>query len=213
MHTQMLNIYTATKSHIYFTGEISELINVAAQTKDIGLALRTPEYIQEKILEGKAIIALADEKKVVGFCYLETWGHGKYVANSGLIVSPEYRKLGLAKQIKMAAYELSRKKYPDAKLFGLTTSPAVLKINSMIGYRPVAFAELTQDDEFWSGCKTCPNYDILVRTSRKFCLCTAMLLDPKEKNQQVELSQELLDKEPNKKTTEDTEKEQLKVGA
>jgi GNAT superfamily N-acetyltransferase len=207
MHTQMLKIYTATKKHINFAGEISELINLAAQTKDIGLALRTPAYIQEKILEGKAIIALADENKVAGFCYLETWGHGKYVANSGLIVSPEYRKLGLAKQIKMAAYELSRKKYPDAKLFGLTTSPAVLKINSMIGYRPVAFAELTQDDEFWNGCKTCPNYDILVRTSRKFCLCTAMLLDPDEKEQKMSSVDHLVNAGNKNKTTENTEKE------
>jgi hypothetical protein len=205
MRTQMLKIYTATNKHVGFAGKISDMINQAAQMKDIGLALRTPEYIQARILEGKAIIALADDNKVVGFCYLETWGHGKYVANSGLIVSPEYRKLGLAKQIKLAAYELSRKKYPDAKLFGLTTSPAVLKINSLIGYRPVAFAELTQDDEFWSGCKTCPNYDILVRTNRKFCLCTAMLLDPKEKNEQVGLNRDLINKENKIKATETTE--------
>lgn len=185
MYTHMLKIYLATAEHIDFAGEISEMIKTAAGSKDIGLALRTPEYIQKKILEGKAIIALADEKKVAGFCYLETWEHGKYVANSGLIVSPEYRGLGLAKQIKFATYDLSLKKYPGARLFGLTTSPAVLKINSMIGYRPVAFAELTQDEEFWSGCKSCPNYDILVRTNRKFCLCTAMLLDPNEKQQQT----------------------------
>ena len=185
MHTYMLKIYTATKNHIHFAADVSKMINDAAQTKDIGLALRTPEYIAEKMNQGKAIIALADEKKVVGFCYLETWEHGKYVANSGLIVDPQYRKVGLAKQIKIAAFELSQKKYSKAKLFGLTTSPAVLKINSMIGYRPVAFAELTQDEEFWNGCKTCPNYDILTRTNRKFCLCTAMLLDPEEKDRQI----------------------------
>jgi hypothetical protein len=181
----MLKIYLATVEHIGFAGEISEMIKTAAGSKDIGLALRTPEYIQKKILEGKAIIALADEKKVAGFCYLETWEHGKYVANSGLIVAPEFRGLGLAKQIKFATYDLSLKKYPGARLFGLTTSPAVLKINSMIGYRPVAFAELTQDEEFWNGCESCPNYDILVRTNRKFCLCTGMLLDPNEKQQQT----------------------------
>ena len=185
MYTHMLKIHLATAEHIDFAGEISEMIKTAAGSKDIGLALRTPEYIQKKILEGKAIIALADEKKVAGFCYLETWEHGKYVANSGLIVAPEYRGLGLAKQIKFATYDLSLKKYPGARLFGLTTSPAVLKINSKIGYRPVAFAELTQDKEFWSGCKSCPNYDILVRTNRKFCLCTAMLLDPNEKQQKT----------------------------
>jgi hypothetical protein len=98
-------------------------------------------------------------------------------------VAHAYRGLGLAKQIKLAAYKLSRQKYPDAKLFGLTTSPAVLKINSMIGYRPVGFAELTRDEEFWKGCTSCPNYDILVRTGRKFCLCTGMLYDPSEEEQ------------------------------
>ncbi len=187
MHTHMLKIFTAKAEHICFAAEISNMIETAAKAKDIGLALRTPEYIEQKILEGKAIIALADDNKAVGFCYLETWEHGKYVANSGLIVSSEYRGLGLAKQIKVAAFELSQKKYPGAKLFGLTTSPAVMKINSSIGYRPVAFAELTQDDTFWSGCNSCPNYDILVRTNRKFCLCTGMLLDPDEKKQNIKL--------------------------
>ena len=201
MYTHMLKIHLATAEHIDFAGEISAMIKTAAGSKDIGLALRTPEYIQKKILEGKAIIALADEKKVAGFCYLETWEHGKYVANSGLIVAPEYRGLGLAKQIKFATYDLSLKKYPGARLFGLTTSPAVLKINSMIGYRPVAFAELTQDKEFWNGCKSCPNYDILVRTNRKFCLCTAMLLDPNEKKQQSGHTASFK-KEENKETAE-----------
>ncbi len=184
MHSAMLKIHIATTDHLKYAVAISEMIGTAAKTKDIGLALRTPEYIREKILEGKAIIALADEAAVAGFCYLETWEHGKYVANSGLIVAGEFRGLGLARQIKIAAFHLSQQKYPGAKLFGLTTSPAVLKINSRIGYRPVAFAELTQDDEFWNGCKTCPNYDILMRTGRKFCLCTAMVLDPDEKNDQ-----------------------------
>ena len=182
MITQSIKIHIAGKSHLNYAGEISRLIQAAAKAKDIGLARRSPEYIRARITEGKAIIALADEKNVAGFCYLETWEHGKYVANSGLIVSEEYRGLGLAKQIKQAAFKLSRKKYPQAKLFGLTTSPAVLKINSLIGYRPVGFAELTQDQEFWKGCTSCPNYDILVRTGRKFCLCTGMLYDPEEKN-------------------------------
>ncbi len=204
MYTHMLKIHLATTKHSDFAGEISEMIKTAAGSKDIGLALRTPEYIQQKIQEGKAIIALADEKKVAGFCYLETWEHGKYVANSGLIVTPEFRGLGLAKQIKFATYDLSLKKYPGANLFGLTTSPAVLKINSMIGYRPVAFAELTQDKEFWHGCKSCPNYDILVRTNRKFCLCTGMLLDPNEKKQQSDNTANLK-KEVYKETAEKSE--------
>jgi hypothetical protein len=181
MHAHSLEICTATQKHILYAEFISTMIDRAAQAKDIGLARRSAAYIRERILEGKAIIALADGHKIAGFCYLETWDHGQYVANSGLIIAPEFRGIGLAKKIKIAAYYLSREKYPKAKLFGLTTSPAVLKINSQIGYRPVAFAELTQDAEFWNGCASCPNHDILLRTRRKFCLCTGMLLDPQEK--------------------------------
>ena len=60
---------------------------------------------------------------------------------------------------------------------------AVLKINYELGYQPVTFSELTTDEAFWNGCKTCKNYDVLHRTNKKMCLCTGMLYDPKhEKN-------------------------------
>lgn len=112
-----------------------------------------------------------------GFCYIETWGGKKYVANSGLVVHPEYRHSGLAREIKRRAFELSRTRYPEAKLFGITTSHAVMKINTDLGYIPVPFSELTDDDEFWNGCRSCPNHDILERTQRRMCLCTGMLYD------------------------------------
>ena len=123
---------------------------------------------------GKAIVAVADGE-IAGFSYIETWGHGDYVANSGLIVNPKFRRHGLARKIKAAVFKLSRTKYPEAKIFGITTSLPVMKINSDLGYRPVTFSELTQDDAFWAGCKTCPNYDILSRNDRHMCLCTAMM--------------------------------------
>ena len=104
------------------------------------------------------------------------------MANSGLIVVPEYRGYGLAKAIKNKAFELSRKKYPNSKIFGLTTGLAVMKINHELGYRPVTFSELTTDDLFWNGCKGCVNYDILMRTERTKCLCTGMLYDPTWEN-------------------------------
>jgi len=175
-----LQIYVATTEHIRFAEKISQLIEHAAIARGTGIAKRSPEYITQKITEGKGIIAFAGDI-LAGFCYIETWGHGKYVANSGLIVAEEFRGFGLSKQIKKAAFNLSRKKYPQAKLFGITTSPAVLKINSQLGYRPVGFAELTTDEEFWRGCQSCTNYDILLRTNRKLCLCTGMLYDPAEK--------------------------------
>jgi hypothetical protein len=130
--------------------------------------------------EGKAVIALSNDGRFAGFCYIETWEDRKYVANSGLIVSPEFRKMHLAKRIKEAAFNLSREKYPDAKMFGITTSAAVLKINNELGYRPAHFSELTTDDAFWKGCEGCNNVDILKRTNRTMCLCTGMLFDPAE---------------------------------
>ncbi|MEN9281763.1 MAG: hypothetical protein RL594_698 [Bacteroidota bacterium] len=172
-----VEVFHADESHIRYAEEICETIFIAAQQRGTGIARRTPEYIIQKMTEGKAIIALTQDGLLAGFCYIETWEHGRYVANSGLIVKPEYRKQNLARRIKKAAFELSRQRYPDAKLFGITTSAAVMKINSELGYRPVHFSELTTDEAFWSGCKSCPNYDILERTKRAMCLCTGMLAD------------------------------------
>jgi hypothetical protein len=175
-----IDIQVANENHTKYAGTIVNMIEDAAQKRGTGIAKRKPEYIVQKIQEGKAIIAL-DGETVAGFCYMESWGHDKYVANSGLIVNEEYRGLGLAKNIKVKAFELSREKFPNAKLFGLTTSLPVMKINSELGYRPVTFSELTDDESFWKGCQSCVNYDILTRTEKKHCLCTGMLMDPEEK--------------------------------
>ena len=131
----------------------------------------------QKIAEGKAVIAL-DGDVLVGFCYIESWEHGKYVAHSGLVVNPDYRKLGIAKQIKQRVFDLSREKYPDAKIFGITTSLATMRINSELGYKPVTFSELTKDEAFWAGCQSCVNFDILQRNNKTMCLCTGLLCDP-----------------------------------
>src|SRR5678816_1755339 len=146
----------------------------SAMARGTGIAKRSPEYIAQKIDEGKAVIAVTANDDWVGFCYIETW-EGEYVANSGLIVAPEFRKGGVAKAIKQRIFQLSREKYPDAKIFGLTTGLAVMKINSELGYEPVTYSELTQDEKFWAGCKSCVNYDILMSKDRQNCFCTAML--------------------------------------
>ncbi len=176
------NVQVADKTHSVYAETIIEMMFDAAQKRGTGISKRTPEYIMEKMAEGKSVIAL-DNGKVVGFCYIETWTHGKYVANSGLIVHEGYRGVGLARQIKKAVFDLSRNKYPEAKIIGLTTSLAVMKINSDLGYRPVTFSELTPDDVFWTGCQSCVNHDILERTQRKHCLCTGMLFDPLHKKE------------------------------
>lgn len=177
-------VSVADASHTKFADEICDLIADSAAKRGTGIARRSTEYVESKLADGKAVIALTKTGKLAGFCYIETWGHGKYVANSGLIVHPDYRNNGLAAAIKVRAFKLSRDKYPDAKLFGLTTSMAVMKINSDLGYRPVAFSELTDDESFWKGCSSCVNYDILTRKDHKMCLCTGMLYDPEEKKRQ-----------------------------
>lgn len=162
----------------------SQIITVemesSAKARGTGIAKRTPEYIEKKMDEGRAVIAFSHQGEWAGFCYIEEWGHGKFVANSGLIVSPPFRKTGLARQIKKKIFQLSRQTYPNAKIFGLTTGLAVMKINSELGYKPVTYSELTDDEKFWNGCKSCVNYDILTRKERQTCLCTAMLYDPKD---------------------------------
>jgi hypothetical protein len=171
----------ATEEDVIFSQQICAEMESSAKARGTGIARRTPEYISRKMNEGKAVIALNSYGHWAGFCYIETWDDGKYVANSGLIVSPGFRKHGLAKLIKFKIFELSRTKYPDAKIFGLTTGLAVMKINSELGYEPVTYSELTDDDQFWAGCKSCVNFDILMSKERKNCLCTAMLYDPVEK--------------------------------
>ncbi|MCB0535349.1 MAG: GNAT family N-acetyltransferase [Lewinellaceae bacterium] len=174
-------VKVADSSHHQFAQSICTLMEEAARVRGTGIAKRDPAYIQKKMSAGDAIIAL-DGNSVIGFCYIESWDGKRYVANSGLIVHPDYRKTGLARAIKQKTFELSKEKYPTAKLFGITTSLAVMKINSDLGYKPVTFSELTQDDAFWKGCQTCVNFDILQRTNRSMCLCTGMVCDLSQVN-------------------------------
>jgi hypothetical protein len=162
---------------------ITNEMEASAKARGTGIARRSPDYIAGKMQEGKAVIALTTTGEWVGFCYIEAWGHEQFVANSGLIVHPDFRKTGVAKQIKHEIFLLSRKLYPGASIFGLTTGLAVMKINSDLGYEPVTYTELTDDDQFWAGCKSCVNYEILMSKQRKNCLCTAMLYNPEEHKQ------------------------------
>jgi len=175
-------VYVANESHLRYAEAVCLMIEEAAKVRGTGIAKRDPEYIKTKMREGKAVIALKGEA-LAGFCYIETWQHGNYVAHSGLIVNPDFRGEGLAKTIKAKAFELSKEKFPNSKVFGLTTSLPVMKINSELGYKPVTFSELTQDETFWKGCQSCINYDILTRTNRKHCLCTGMMYDPTKEAQ------------------------------
>lgn len=180
MEQSNIIVRVAIPADISYASTITDEMASSAKARGTGIAKRSPEYISQKINEGKAVIAVTKENQWVGFCYIEAWGHEKFVANSGLIVAPEFRKTGIAKSIKQRIFALSREKYPTAKIFGLTTGLAVMKINSDLGYEPVTYSELTDDENFWAGCKSCVNYDILMSKERKNCFCTAMLYDPKD---------------------------------
>ncbi|MCU0449794.1 MAG: GNAT family N-acetyltransferase [Bernardetiaceae bacterium] len=186
------SVQVAEEKHQEYALEICRQIEESAKARGTGIAKRDPEYIKLKMREGKAVIALAQDGTFAGFCYIETWSHGNYVANSGLIVNPVFRQAGLAKRIKEQAFNLSRQLFPAAKIVGLTTSLPVMKINSDLGYQPVTLSELPAEDQFWKGCQSCVNYDILTRTNRKHCLCTGMMYDPKweDEKKKTEVVQE-----------------------
>jgi hypothetical protein len=175
-----LIVRLASSADKHYAETITTEMEESAKARGTGIAKRSPAYIEQKMEEGKAVIATTQEGTWVGFCYIEAWEHDKYVANSGLIVSPVFRKTGVATEIKRKVFALSREKYPNSKIFGLTTGLAVMKINSDLGYEPVTYSELTTDEEFWKGCRSCINYEILMSKDRKNCMCTAMLFDPVE---------------------------------
>ena len=175
-----IEIAVANASHVKYVDEVLETINHAAKVRGTGIAKRSPEYVKQKMIEGKAVLALYHGEEFAGFSYIESWSNKKVVANSGLIVAPRFRGIGLAKVIKRRIFDLSREMFPDAKIFSLTTGEAVMKMNSELGYRPVTFPSLTDDEAFWRGCESCVNFDILQRNGRRMCLCTGMLYDPAE---------------------------------
>jgi hypothetical protein len=175
-----IEVLVAAPEHEKYVDTILETIAEAAKVRGTGIAKRTHEYVATKMMEAKAVIALSKEGRFAGFSYIETWGNKQYVTTSGLIVHPDFRGLGLAKRIKDLTFTLARTRWPNAKIFSLTSGAAVMKMNTELGYKPVTFAELTDDESFWKGCEGCINVDVLHRTDRKYCICTGMLFDPTE---------------------------------
>lgn len=184
-----IDVVVADENHVKYADEICEEILISARERGTGIARRTPEYVAEKILAGKAVIAIAEDGTFAGFSYIETWGGKQYVANSGLIVAHGFRGIGLAMRIKTRIFQLSRELFPKAKIFSITTGAAVMKMNYELGFRPVTFAALTDDPEFWKGCQGCRNYPILEANEHKMCLCTGLLYDPLEHIQPIDPAQ------------------------
>ena len=174
-----IEVKVASKEDEKYVDFILKTIEDAAKVRGTGIAKRTHEYLATKMREAKAVIALKGDT-FAGFSYIETWGNKTYVTTSGLIVHPDFRGLGLSKRIKDLTFTLARTRWPHAKIFSLTSGAAVMRMNTQLGYKPVTFADLTDDEAFWRGCEGCINVDVLHRTGRKYCICTAMLYDPTE---------------------------------
>ena len=174
-----IEVMVADASHEKYVDNILQTIADAAKVRGTGIAKRTHEYLATKKKEAKAAIALCGDR-LAGFSYIETWGNKQYVTTSGLIVHPDFRNHGVAKRIKDLTFSLARTRWPHAKIFSLTSGAAVMSMNTQLGYQPVTFADLTDDEAFWRGCEGCINVDVLHRTNRKYCICTAMLYDPEE---------------------------------
>ena len=158
MEEAEVKVMVADESHIKYIDTILTTIAEAAKKRGSGIAKRSPEYVATKMREAKAVIALQGEK-FAGFSYIETWGNKHYVTTSGLIVHPDFRGMGLAKRIKNLTFTLARQRWPHAKIFSLTSGSAVMKMNTQLGYLPVTFADLTDDESFWRGCEGCINVD------------------------------------------------------
>ena len=189
---KQIEVTVADPSHEKYVDTILKTIADAAKVRGTGIAKRTHEYLATKMKEAKAVIAL-ENGNFAGFSYIETWGNKHYVTTSGLIVHPDYRGMGVAKRIKSLTFTLARVRWPQAKIFSLTSGSAVMKMNTQLGYHPVTFNDLTDDQSFWRGCEGCINVDVLHRTGRKYCICTAMLYDPEE-HLPAKISKEVLDR-------------------
>lgn len=187
-----IEVLVADESHEKYVDTILQTITEAAKVRGTGIAKRTHEYVATKMREAKAVIALSGGK-FAGFSYIETWGNKHYVTTSGLIVHPDFRGRGVAKRIKDMTFTLARTRWPHAKIFSLTSGAAVMTMNTQLGYQPVTFNDLTDDEAFWRGCEGCVNVDVLKRTGRKYCICTAMLYDPEE-HLPVKLPQQVIDR-------------------
>jgi GNAT superfamily N-acetyltransferase len=170
-----VEIRVAKPADIKYVYPILKEMEASAKARGTGIAKRTPQALCQKIYEGKAVIALAEDGDWAGFSYIEAWSNGAFVSNSGLIVNPAYRGKGVARGIKEKIFSISRRKYPEAKIFSITTGAAVMKLNHEFGFRPVPYAEITRDEKFWDQCRYCVNHAILESQGRQRCLCTAML--------------------------------------
>ena len=171
---EIIDVRVAGPGDVVHAEAIAEAICREVEAGAIGMALRTPELLRAKMLAGDALIATRGGHWA-GFCYLSPWEGGRFVSTSALIVPQPFRGLGTARLLKHASLELARRRYPGARLFGITMSPSVAKINLELGLRQVPYSEITSDPGFWQGCETCPFHAELVANRGVTCRCRAFV--------------------------------------
>jgi argininosuccinate synthase len=171
-----LKVRVTNYKDIIYAFTISKNIEESAILREIGIAKRDTKYIASKILEGNAVFAIFNGI-IIGFSYIETFQE-EFIAHSGMIVFPTFRKKGISKCIKSSIFKLSSYKFPIANIFSITTSPPIIKINFDLNFKIVSFLEITNSYRFWDGCNSCNNYDFITNNN-KMCLCNAFLFEPK----------------------------------
>lgn len=172
-------VRTAASDDYRYAAEIMDEMAGSAARRGTGIDVRPPEYALEKMENDLAVIAVnSQNNEWAGFCYIETWKHERYAANSGLIVSPKYRGMGISKEIKIKLFEHCRMKFPFAKLFSLTASPAVIHINKALGYKTVSYSDLLNDELFLTGCNSWVDYIDLMSNKRPGLDYQAMVFEP-----------------------------------
>ncbi len=186
VESEQIIVREATTMDAKYAFMITKEMADSAKARGSGIGHRSIEFLCSKMDKGEAVIAVTQDGTWVGFCYIEAWQEGKFVSNSGMIVSPRFRRRGVASQIKKVIFNLCRLRYPQAGIFSITTGLAIMKLNTRMGFEPVTYSEITTDPQFWNKCKNCINYDTLQSKSCKNCFCTAMLYQPE--GQQVQLT-------------------------
>ncbi len=75
MEQSNIIVRVATPADIIYSSTITDEMASSALARGTGIAKRSPEYISNKMAEGKAVIAVTKDGIWVGFCYIEAWGH------------------------------------------------------------------------------------------------------------------------------------------
>src|SRR5476651_2659666 len=149
MEEERIIVRSAIPADVIFADQIISEMESSAIARGSGISKRSAASIIEKIDTGKAIVAVTENGEWAGFSYIETWDNEKFISNSGLIVSPLHRSQGIASKIKTQIFQLSRSKYPSAKVFSITSGLALMKLNTRLGFEPVTYSEIAQEPRFW----------------------------------------------------------------